>query len=267
MRRPLPLESLLRRPDLGVGAALALLVTLAWLQLTSYEAVSGQAAAAHAAHAGHAMADSWGVAQLGVTLLMWLTMSVAMMLPTAAPAILAFADITCGSGRKLAPAGPLGAFVGGYLTVWAGFAMLATAAQWALAGLANRLPVFHASGQAFGGALLVAAGVYQFSALKERCLTQCRSPLAFFLAHWRAGTRGAFHLGQRHGVHCLGCCWALMTLMLIGGAMSLAWTAALAAVMLFEKAAPGGRVFGRAVGAGLIGWGGALLGAAFHTSA
>ena len=267
MPRPLPLETLLRRPDLGVGAALTLLVALAWLQLTSYEALSGHAAADHATHAGHAMARSWGAAQLGVTLAMWLTMSVAMMLPTAAPAILAFADIARGSGRASAPAGLLSAFVGGYLTVWAGFAMLATLTQWALAGLADRLPVFHAGGQAFGGALLVAAGVYQFSALKERCLTQCRSPLAFFLTHWRAGTRGAFLLGQRHGVHCLGCCWALMTLMLMGGAMCLAWTAALAAVVLFEKAAPAGRFFARAVGAGLIGWGGALLAAAFHTSA
>ena len=264
MRRALPLETLLRRPDLGVGVALALLVALAWLQLAWFEPAGGSMAAGHAAHA---VPRTWGSADLGVTLLMWLTMSVAMMLPTAAPAILAFADITRGNDRSAATVRPVAAFVGGYLTVWAGFALLATAAQWALAVLALRLPGFRADATAFGGSLLVIAGVYQFSALKDRCLTQCRSPLAFFLTHWRAGLRGAFHLGQRHGLHCLGCCWALMALMLIGGAMSLAWTAALAAVMLVEKVAPGGRFIGRAVGAGLIGWGGILLAATLYTTA
>ena len=263
MRRPLSLETLLRRPDLGVGAALAMLVALAWLQLGSYASASGPMSAGHAAHA---TSHAWGPAELGFTLLMWLTMSIAMMLPTAAPAILAFADITRANGRSSAAPGPVGAFVSGYLAVWAGFAMLATVVQWMLVGLAFRWPGFHAGGTTVAGGLLVVAGLYQFSSLKEQCLTQCRSPLAFFLTHWRAGARGALYLGQRHGMHCLGCCWALMALMLIGGAMSLAWTAGLAAAMLFEKVAPDAMAVGRVIGVGLIGWGGALLVSTFYTS-
>ena len=148
MRRPPSLETLLRRPDLGVGAALAMLVALAWLQLASYAPASGPMSAGHAAHA---TSHAWGPAELGFTLLMWLTMSIAMMLPTAAPAILAFADITRANGRSSVAAGPVGAFVGGYLAVWAGFAMLATVAQWMLVGLAYRWPGFHAGGTTVAG--------------------------------------------------------------------------------------------------------------------
>jgi predicted metal-binding membrane protein len=211
-------------------------------------------------HLAHSMPQAWAVHELSITLLMWLGMAVAMMLPTAAPAIRAFAGIAA-SGRDVQwRSGPVGAFVGGYLAIWAGFGLLATAAQWTLAALARRAPAPHlANSPALAGCLLVVAGLYQFSALKARCLSQCRSPLAFFLARWRPGIRGAFELGLRHGLHCLGCCWALMALMLIGGAMNLAWTALLTGLLLAEKIAPAGPKIGRGVGLGLIGWGGALL--------
>ena len=263
MRSRLPLEALLLRPNLGVGAALMLLTVFAWLQLVAYEPGATGPVAAHSVHAGavmmHAAPRAWQAVDVGVTLLMWLVMAVAMMLPTAAPAILSFADICRGADRLAPAADRVGAFVGGYLAVWSGFGVLATAAQWALAAAALGTPGFRAGGPLFGGALLVAAGLYQFSALKDLCLTQCRSPLAFFIAHWREGTRGALYLGLRHGIHCVGCCWALMALMLIGGTMNLAWTATLAVLMLAEKVAPGGRFIGRTVGVGLIAWGGALL--------
>ena len=96
------------------------------------------------------------------------------------------------------------------------------------------------------------AGLYQFSTIKDRCLTQCRSPMTFFLAHWRDGVSGALALGWRHGMHCVGCCWALMALMLAAGSMNLAWTAALAIVMLAEKVLPAGRSVARIVGVALI---------------
>jgi predicted metal-binding membrane protein len=132
-------------------------------------------------------------------------------------------------------------------------------AQWALVTAAVGIRGLRANNPWFGGALLVGAGLYQFSALKDLCLTQCRSPLAFFLTHWRDGTRGALYLGVRHGIHCVGCCWALMALMLVAGAMNITWTAVLTALMLAEKMLPGGRVVGRVVGVGLFIWGGALL--------
>jgi predicted metal-binding membrane protein len=143
--------------------------------------------------------------------------------------------------------------------VWWVFGALATVAQWTLAVAAARIQPFHALEPAIGGGLLAVAGLYQFSALKNLCLTRCRSPLAFFLAHWREGTRGAVYLGLRHGAHCVGCCWALMALMLAAGTINLAWTAALTVLMLAEKVLPGGLLIGRVVGAGLILWGAALL--------
>lgn len=222
-------------------------------------------------HLAHSTAHAFAARDFAVTLSMWIGMSIAMMLPAALPAMRAFAGIAAqragGATRDDAGhrSGPLGAFVSGYLGIWVAFALLATAAQWLLAVAAwHATPADpaapHVGGStALAGLLLVLAGLYQFSALKTRCLTECRSPVAFFLAHWRAGIRGAFALGQRHGLHCLGCCWALMALMLIGGAMSLTWTALLTALVLAEKIAPAGPLIGRAVGLGLVGWGGALL--------
>jgi predicted metal-binding membrane protein len=269
--RPAPLQALLRHPNLGVGAALITLSALAWLQLWASGALAagaggaGGAGAAHAAQAAHAAhagagiigaaAHSWNAADVGVTLAMWLVMAVAMMLPAAAPAILAFADIARGAGAQLPAAERIAAFVGGYLAVWWCFGLLATAVQWALASVAVQLPEFRAHGSGIAGALLLAAGSYQFSALKQQCLSLCRSPLAFFVAHWRDGTGGAAYLGLRHGAHCLGCCWALMALMLIAGAMNIAWTAILAALMLAEKVLPAGRLIGRAIGVAFVIWG------------
>jgi predicted metal-binding membrane protein len=190
---------------------------------------------------------------------MWMLMAVAMMLPTAAPAILSFAEISRRANQGSQTAGGVSAFVTGYLAAWWGFGALATVTQWSLASAAMRIPPFAAEGPAVGGVLLLVAGLYQFSALKDRCLTQCRSPLSFFLAHWRSGSLGAARMGLRHGMYCVGCCWALMALMLFAGTMNIAWTAALTALMLAEKLIPGGPVIGRAVGVGLFVWGGVLL--------
>ena len=228
-------------------------------------------------HLAHSAAHAVAARDLAGALSMWIGMSIAMMAPAAVPAMRAFAAIAAqrdvGATHDDAEhrSGPLGAFVAGYLVVWVAFGLLATAAQWMLtAAMQHATPAdpapLHAGGSTtLAGLLLVVAGLYQFSALKASCLRQCRSPVAFFLANWRAGFRGAFALGQRHGLHCLGCCWALMALMLIGGAMSLRWTALLTALVLAEKVAPAGLVIGRAVGLGLVGWGGALLALAART--
>ena len=259
MRSRLPLEALLARPNLGVGVALGLLTVLAWLHF-----LGAGPAAGHAAHAAmtHATARASQAAEVGEAFVTWLVMAVAMMLPTAAPAILSFADIVRRPGGGSAGVGRLAAFVGGYLAAWWGFAVLATAMQWGLALTAPAIAGGRTGEAVFAGVLLVAAGFYQFSALKHRCLSECRSPIAFFLARWREGTRGALCLGLRHGIHCVGCCWALMALMLLAGAMNVGWMAVLTALMLAEKVLPGGPVLGRAVGVGLIVWGSALLASA-----
>ena len=137
--------------------------------------------------------------------------------------------------------------------VWAVFSALATAAQWGLqfAALGGNL--------VFGGALLAGAGLFQWSPLKNACLTNCRSPFGFFLTNWREGGRGALVMGLRHGVQCVGCCWLLMALMLLTGAMNLLWMSVLTAFVLIEKVAPGGVWVGRVAGLLLAGWGAWLL--------
>jgi len=182
-----------------------------------------------------------GGAALAPLLAMWLLMGAAMMLPTAAPALDLYLRLAARieTARMLHIAG----FAAGYLGVWAGFAAAAALAQ-TLAGPAlGALPPDRLT-----GALLLLAGGYQFSAMKAACLSHCRSPLAYFMGHWRNGPVGAFRLGLGHGAHCLGCCWALMLLMLAAGAMNLAWMAALGALMLAEKTLPGAARWGRLLG-------------------
>ena len=259
-----PARGLLARPNRLIGAALLLLSALAWVQLfgSGPNAVSGLPQA-HAvlAHV-HGPARIWSSRELGLAFSMWLLMAVAMMLPTAAPAIASFADIVRAGQPGMSVATRVGAFVLGYLLAWWGFGALATGAQWGLADAALHVAALSTARPWLAGLILTSAGLYQFSALKDLCLRQCRSPMTFFLAHWRAGAGGATYLGWRHGVHCVGCCWALMALTLLGGAMSFGWTAALMVVMLIEKIAPAGRIVGHILGVALIVCGSVLIASA-----
>jgi predicted metal-binding membrane protein len=98
------------------------------------------------------------------------------------------------------------------------------------------------------GSILIGAGVYQFTPLKGACLTQCRSPLGFLMGHWRSGSSGALQMGLRHGVQCLGCCWALMCVLFVVGVMNLLWVAAISAFVLLEKVGPRGILASRVAG-------------------
>src|SRR5258708_38558775 len=106
-----------------------------------------------------------------------------------------------------------------------------------------------------GGVLLIAAGVFQWTRLKNACLTHCRSPLSFLMADWREGKSGAFFMGLKHGAYCTGCCWFLMALLFVAGVMNLWWIAAISILVLIEKIAPRGLFFGKIAGAALVGWG------------
>jgi len=265
------LEAVRLRPKLALTAAVLLLSALAWLQLFG----SGSALALWSTHEataalGHTHAhthfgtlQAWGPRDVSIAFLMWLLMAVAMMLPTAIPAILGFTDLAKAAERSLRAASRVGGFVSGYLLAWGAFGLAATGLQWALASALRDSMTFAMQYSVFAGALVMASGAYQFSALKDLCLTQCRNPVAFFFANWRDGVRGAMWLGLRHGLYCIGCCWALMALMLLAGTMSLGWMAALSVVMLLEKVVPAGaRIVSGVVGIALIVGGGVLIGAA-----
>jgi predicted metal-binding membrane protein len=187
---------------------------------------------------------------------MWSAMMAAMMLPAAAPMIVAFARAQRARAATQ-PAVPTAIFVAGYLAVWSAFSAGAATLQWAL----HRLVLVsdtHVAEPVLGAALLLVAGSFQWTKLKDACLARCQSPLGFLATEWREGRRGALVMGLRHGAFCTGCCWALMLLMLVGGAMNLLVMAALAIYVLAEKALFPGRALSRAAGALLIAAGAGL---------
>ncbi len=242
------------RERLSSGFALA---ALAALTLFAWHRLLEMAAHAETGHSATMHADG-GVAFVATGAAMWSVMMVAMMLPAASPMIVAYSRI----GHRRRPArwglAPTWIFVAGYLAVWTGFSVLGALGQWALHEAALLDVAMGRTGPLFGGALLVLAGAFQWTPLKEACLAKCRTPLSFVLTEWRDGWGGAFVMGLRHGIFCLGCCWALMLLMFVGGVMSLAWMGGLAIYMLVERLIPNGRLFSRASGLVLIAAGFAL---------
>ncbi|MGC2413914.1 MAG: DUF2182 domain-containing protein, partial [Stellaceae bacterium] len=198
----------------------------------------------------------WTLAYGLVVFLIWAVMMVAMMLPSAAPVTLLVASVA--RKRREAGAAPglsTAPFVFGYLAVWFAFAAVATLLQWQL-DAAEQLSEAMALGSTLAaGGVLILAGIYQWTPLKQACLRHCRSPLDFILHHWRDGALGAFVSGARHGAFCFGCCWMLMVLLFVGGIMNLAWIAGIALIVLIEKTLPWGGWMGRVTGAVLVVWG------------
>ena len=190
----------------------------------------------------------WSAANVLAVWLMWAVMMAAMMLPSALPMILTFVDISAREGARARGR----AFVSAYLAVWVGFSSAAVVAQWALQAMGWVNPMIVSTSSVLTGLLLLVAGVYQFSPLKRLCLVHCRTPFGFLLGEWRAGVRGAVVMGARHGLYCVGCCWALMALLFVGGVMNLAWIVALAIAVAMEKLLPSGDRLGAVLGLVLI---------------
>jgi predicted metal-binding membrane protein len=189
---------------------------------------------------------------------MWVVMMVGMMAGSAMPVILLFAGAHAQQGKRAVRQLAL-LFGLGYAATWTGFSASATLGQWALHDAALLSPMMAMSSAAVGGVMLCAAGAYQFTSLKRTCLTHCRSPLGFLMTHWRDGRIGAFQMGIRHGVYCLGCCWAMMLALFAVGVMNLTWIAALTLLVLMEKLGPAGVTVARIAGVILIGAGLVLL--------
>lgn len=205
--------------------------------------------------------DPWTPLEAGLMLLMWGLMMTAMMLPSAAPMILLHATLTRRRRARGEAAASTAGFAAGYLVIWTLFSLLAVLLQYALQRAALLSPMLTLTSQWLAGLVLIGAGLYQWSSLKEACLHHCRSPLDFMLTRWREGQWGAFMMGLTHGGYCVGCCWVLMLLLFVGGVMSLVWIAALALWVLIEKLAPAGHWLGHALGGVLVIWGALTLGA------
>jgi predicted metal-binding membrane protein len=196
--------------------------------------------------------------------LMWAGMMVAMMLPSATPMILTFASVSRNRRRLQRPYVPVAIFVAGYVAVWSGFSVLAAMAQWFLHRNALLSPMMASQSALFAGALLFAAGVFQFTPLKHACLTQCRAPFEFIMTRWREGGGGAFRMGIEHGLFCAGCCWALMGLLFVAGVMNILWIAALSLIVGLEKLLRRGFWLSSITGVALTAWGAWLIVGTLH---
>jgi predicted metal-binding membrane protein len=207
----------------------------------------------------------WSIVDFTYLFVMWAVMMVGMMMPSVTSMVLLYANV----GRKAAENGrPLAAtgwFVAGYLLAWTAFSLAATVAQWQLSRLALITPMMSSASDLFGGLLLVAAGLYQWSPLKDACLTHCQSPLGFLISRggFSASPWGSLRLGAEHGSLCVGCCWVLMALLFVGGVMNLLWIAGLTIFVLLEKIIPTGRLVPRLAGAAMAAAGLFLLYRAF----
>ena len=247
------LMRVLRRDRVVVLAALGVVALLAWTYLVLGAGVRMDATPMVTD------AASWTPRYAGVMFAMWALMMVAMMLPGAAPMILLFAAISRRGHPGAAALRRTAAFGFAYVCVWAIFAAVATGLQWGLTQMMLLSPALTVDSPIVSGAFFVAAGIYQLLPIKQACLRHCRAPTEFLARHWRAGTTGALRMGLRHGLLCVGCCWMLMGLLFVGGAMNLLWIAALAVIVFIEKAIPRGKLAGRVLAAGLVAWGATVL--------
>jgi predicted metal-binding membrane protein len=258
------LETILRRERLIVGGCLVVMVLAAWWYLFhTRAAMPGMDMPGMDMRgmnmpgmdmSGMDMAESqqWGAVGVFLLFLMWTVMMVAMMVPSAAPMVLAFLTVNQrrqSAGRQFVP---VGIFLAGYLAIWTAYSAIATLAQWGLHKAALLSPAMAANSPILNGGLLVAAGIFQWTPLKHMCLKGCRSPLTFLMSEWREGEAGAFIMGLRHGSYCVGCCWVLMALLFVAGVMNLLWVAVIAVFVMAEKTLPRGELLGYVTGAALV---------------
>lgn len=257
------IESTVRRDRVVIVGALSSVIALSWGYLLSgagIEMSSLEITSLAFGNGGMEMRPAvWNFKFAGLMFAMWWIMMVAMMLPSAAPMVLIFAAMNRKQKASGNPYVSTMVFASAYLLIWAAFSVAAVAMQWGLERTALISPMLMSANVALSGGLLLAAGVYQLTPLKQVCLNHCRSPLHFMLSRWRSGTSGALRMGIEHGAFCTGCCWFLMGLLFFGGVMNIVWIGGLAVLVMFEKTASAGRWFSYVVGIGLIGWGSAML--------
>jgi predicted metal-binding membrane protein len=203
-----------RAPSLVVGAGSLLAAAAAWAALL-------------------AMDDEMPMG-FGLWIGAWTVMMAAMMLPSTSPLVLLYVRQSTAMSSAL--------LTTGYVAVWAGVGLAAYGIDIRLPDPSNRVV----------GTVLIGAGLYQLTPLKTACLKRCRNPTDFLVTHWRRGKVGALRLGVEHGTFCVGCCWALMGVLIVAGSMSLAWVVAIALVVAGEKLLPAGQLLGRLGGVGLL---------------
>lgn len=264
MTESTPLESILKRDRAIVLVALAGVTAVCWAYLvwmammmeSMPQVMPESMPQSMPTTMGDAVAmtqiRSWTATEFVLMFVMWVIMMIGMMVPSASPMVLLFAAYNRKRAEQNQPYVPTAAFLSGYLIAWTGFSLVATILQWALDQAALLSPMMVSTSPLLGGGILIAAGVFQLTPMKDACLRHCRSPMQFVMQNWRNGTGGALRMGLDHGIYCMGCCWILMALLFFGGVMNLLWIAIITIFVLVEKAAPFGLALGRACGVALI---------------
>ena len=294
MTHPTAIEKLLRHDRTVVLVSLSAVIVVSWVyilagagmgmsafQMSSMKMALGPsfapgastmpgmaAGTAGSTMSGMATVMPWTPGYAVLMFYMWWIMMIAMMLPSAAPTVLLYALVNRKAEARPASAArqpwSAAAFTAGYLAAWAGFSAIAVSLQWTFERTGLRSPMMlNTTSRIMAGSILLLAGLYQFTPLKEACLRHCRGPIQFLSQTWRPGIGGAFAMGLHHGAYCLGCCWGLMAILFFGGIMNLYWIIGLAAIVLIEKLAPAGLQFGKLLGVGLAAWGAWFLVTAF----
>ncbi|HTY93292.1 MAG TPA: DUF2182 domain-containing protein [Steroidobacteraceae bacterium] len=258
------LAALLRRDRAIVVAALAAVTAIAWADVLYLAHAMSEMASMpdmpgmkmDAAYMMSPVFGRWDAVHFAAMLAMWTVMMIGMMTPSVAPMMLIYAQVAR-SAAQGAPFASVAWFAAGYLLAWTGFSLAATLTQWGLEQLALLTPMMASASGVFGGLLLIGAGVYQWLPVKYACLAHCRAPLSFVMSHggFTPHAAGSVRLGMRHGWYCVGCCWALMALLYVGGVMNLLWIAALMIFVLLEKLVPGWRYVARVGGLAAVGLG------------
>jgi predicted metal-binding membrane protein len=260
------LESALRRDRWIVAVSLALLVLLCWWYLlimaSGMKAMSGEGGSTE--YMWLMPMGSWTARDFVLACAMWIIMMVGMMVPSAAPVVLLYAMIARRERQQGRAMAATGVFVAGYLAVWGGFSVAAAGLQYLATEAGLMSDLMESTSAAVGGAVLLIAGAYQLSQWKGSCLAHCRSPLAFLTQHWQSGP---FRMGFVHGSYCLGCCWAVMSVLFAVGVMNLAWIAGLSALVLLEKTLPRGALVARGSGVLMLVAGMLVLARAFAQAA
>jgi predicted metal-binding membrane protein len=263
------LEAVLRRDRLLVAGAIGVTAALAWgyvfwlasdmdmggMDMTGFRMIPAGLGLMAPANA------PWGVIEFAFVFVMWAVMMIGMMAPSVAPMILMYARVGRQGNVKGKPLVATGWFATGYFLTWIAFSLAATLVQWMIERAALLDSRMASASNVLGGIVLIAAGVYQWSPLKDVCLTQCQSPIGFLMRYggFRGDLIGCLLMGLRHGAYCIGCCWALMALLFVGGVMNVLWIALLTLLVLLEKLAPFGRWIARAAGVACIAAGAGML--------
>jgi len=233
--------SLRQHDQLLIVSTLAAIVFLSWwylVQLTNQMNTMPAMNGMQGMGGINAGLHPWTPTDLLMMFIMWVVMMIAMMVPSAMRMVMIYSHVVAKEKTQDSLITPTLAFALGYVVVWSLFSLVATFLQWGLESAALLSPMMVTTSSSLGAGLLIAAGIYQLTPLKDTCLKYCQSPAMFIVAHYKKGVIGAFKNGLTHGVYCLGCCWLIMGLLFVGGVMNLIWILAISLFVLAEKLLP-----------------------------